>query len=435
MPAQGPATVVDGDVARNRASESREGGLPIGARLEGGVEVVELLGQGSMGLVYRGHDRRLDRVVAIKAFNDERLERPNLRQQFELEARAMASLRHPNVIQVHSLGEYAGTPYFVMEFVDGMDLLTWLEQRGERAVAPDEMLGIMSPVCRGIHALHQAGAVHRDIKPSNILIGSGFRIVLADLGLARPLDDLFLGDRRAVAGTPAYMCPEMILGEDVPRELAPRVDVYALGVVAFELLTGERPVDGAAPLDILQAQVYEQPRVPSEVKPGLGPAFDHVLLQALQKKPAERIESAEALKRGLVEACRRRDADSDRVRVLLVDDDEEFREFVACLLREHLTPVEIDHAGSGQEALDRIKHQQPTVVMVDLHMPNMGGAELTAALRASEKTRHLPIVICTGVGGATDWRVLRLLGADGFLVKPADSEAIVSTIARFADVR
>jgi serine/threonine-protein kinase len=178
-----------------------------------------------------------------------------------------------------------------MEYIPGTTLSGWLEGRGG-SLSIDESLGVLRQICTGVQAIHDAGAVHYDIKPSNILIGPSFRVAVADLGLVRMVGGPMAGASGSLAGTLSYLSPEVALMEPVKQELASRADVYSLGILAFELLTGSLPFDAASTVEMLRLHVEAEPPSASEVRPELPTAFDPVLRRALVKDPARRMSSA-----------------------------------------------------------------------------------------------------------------------------------------------
>ncbi|MCL2450804.1 MAG: serine/threonine protein kinase, partial [Polyangiaceae bacterium] len=213
-------------------------GLARGAVIDGVYRVIGPLGAGGMGVVILAHETTLDRLVAIKLVRSELCDGA-ARGRFISEARAMARVSHSNVLQIHAYGEYAGSPYFVMELVDGPTLEDWLARNGSPPPF-DVAVSMLEGICDGISAIHAADTVHRDIKPSNILVGPDLRPRVADLGLAvlcradgpPPLE---------MAGTPAYMAPEAVFASATDPVLPTRADVYSLGCLAYELFTGRPP--------------------------------------------------------------------------------------------------------------------------------------------------------------------------------------------------
>lgn len=273
-----------------------------GTLLDDKYRVGSTLGQGGMGIVLHAFDQQLARDVAIKLVRPEFSSSPLAREQFTHEARAMARVRNPNVVEIYASGDFLGTPYFVMEYMARGNLGTWLDRLGDNVPAVDEAIGFLDQVCRGLQAIHDAGIVHHDLKPSNILIDNGFRVAVSDLGLVRLADPNTTGHTGSMTGTPAYIAPETALAEPVPPRLKSKTDIYALGVMAFELLTGSLPFDAAAPEELIRCHVEQAPPAASEFRPDLPHVFDDILARALAKNPAERTESADTFRRELLAA-------------------------------------------------------------------------------------------------------------------------------------
>jgi serine/threonine protein kinase len=252
--------------------------------------VRRLLGQGGMGAVYLAHHTTLDRDVAIKLLPAELAVDESFVRRFEREARSMARMDHPHIVKVHDFGRTrAGLPYLVMEYVDGCDLQRLIQQ-GQLTVA--QALQLVTQICDALSYAHAAGIVHRDIKPSNVLIDRAGVIKIADFGLARPMNAGLTAASRAltqsgaVLGTLEYMAPEQLMGKVADH----RADIYALGVMLYELLTGDVPRGAWRP--------------PSGLKP-MDERLDAVVQRALQPKPEDRYQQAAEVKRdvtGVLEA-------------------------------------------------------------------------------------------------------------------------------------
>ncbi len=405
-------------------AESAYGFAP-GLLVDGKYELSHEIGRGAMGQVWLALDRALDRDVAIKLLGAQVTADPSFRGRFVTEARAMAKVRHENVVSIHAFGELDGQPYFVMEFVPGRSLSDWLATAG--ILAPDEALGILRQVCSGVHAIHGAGAVHRDLKPANILIGPGFRVAVADLGLARMLQGKASGTF-GTAGTPDYMAPEQILGQQLAPALAPRTDVYQLGVLAFELFIGQMPFTGDSVMEVLAQHTSATPPAPSSLRDDLSTAFDGVILAALSKAPIDRPASAMGFFQALESARTSVAAPMRAQRILIADDDAEFLEFARCAVADALPQATLILARDGAEAYRAIRDPGCDLALLDLDMPEMSAMEIVAAL-ASEPTAPR-VVVMTAVGGAADWKVLAGLGADAFLLKPLTAETLATAARR-----
>lgn len=396
--------------------------------VDGIYEIARQLGRGGMGVVYLARDRHLARDVAIKFIRPDVSMTEQMRELFLGEARAMARVRHDNVVTIHSYGELAGVPYFVMEMVPGPTLEQWVSAR-RGPLSEDEAVGFCDRLCRGVSAIHAAGAVHRDLKPANIFIGPGLRVAIGDLGIAR----LFDGEQpRAIeaGGTPRYMAPEMLRGDWLTVAQASRADVYSLGMVAYELLAGVLPFDAAVSKERERALREGRLPAPSEVRPDLPRGLDAPILAAISDDPERRPATAELLRRALVDA---RDALHEKgtlTRILVADDDEAIRTLITRSLGAAFSGAEIVERADGTAALEAAETSLFSLAILDLQMPGLTGLELTLAMRAHEKSRRTPIIVCTAVGGAADWRVLSAVGADAFLVKPFAIKELIGTVKR-----
>jgi len=389
------------------SSEPHWEGPAAGSLIDNAYRVVGPLGQGGMGMVVLAVDERLQRDVAIKLIRPTYGRNKNAHERFLIEARAMARVRHENVVEIFSFGEIDGSPYFVMEYVPGSNVANWLDDLilEEKMPVIDEALGYLDQICRGVSAIHASGTVHGDLKPSNILLGPASRVAIADLGLSRLFDHMGRAGAHPMAGTPAYMAPEFARNDLAPQILQ-RSDVYALGVIAYEMLTGEPPYD-----------------IVSTLRPELGTGFDAPLLASIRVDPLKRTASADELRRRVLEARESLVTPTQPVRILVADDDRDFRELAAETLAYAFPGAQIEAVADGEAALCAIDREPASLAVIDLDMPGLNGVELTAALRANHS---LPIVVCTASGGAPDWKLLSAIGADGFLVKPIDPFALVA---------
>jgi YVTN family beta-propeller protein len=255
-----------------------------------GYRIDELIGRGGMGVVYRAFDLRLKRTVALKLVASELSLDARFRERFSREAELAISLEHPNVVPIYDAGDMAGRLYLAMRLVAGTDLRKLL--RAEGALEPSRAVAICRQVANALDAAHAKGLVHRDVKPSNILLDEAEHVYLADFGLTRHLEEkgARAGEGRSV-GTPAYLAPEQVEGERVDG----RADVYSLGCVLFECLTGEAPFVRGSRLAVAWAHLEEEPPSASERNADLPEAIDAVLRGAMAKSPDERYRTCSAL--------------------------------------------------------------------------------------------------------------------------------------------
>ncbi|MDP9150779.1 MAG: protein kinase [Myxococcota bacterium] len=394
-----------------------------GSVIAGCYRVVRLLGTGAMGVVLLAEDESLQRRVAIK-FIRPTLAGPSFRDRFLDEARAMARVSHPNVLQVHAFGEQDEAPYFVMEFVEGFTLTQWLADRS----APlnlDVALRILDGLCLGVAAIHAQNTVHHDIKPANILLDDTLRPRVADLGLAA----LHRQDQPSgseVLGTPAYMAPEIAFSRDSDPALRPRADVYSLACVAYELLTGRPPFDGSGSAGLLLQHAMRAVLPPSSLCARVPKKLDRAVLRALEKDPRARTPSIDAFRRDLVAA---RWGTLEPERILVAEDDDASRHAMRALLETAFPNAELECVADGQLALEAFERKPPSVAILDLQMPGIDGMHLTRLFR-ERGTEGMPILVLTGFGGPDEWRQLAALGADRLLVKPVVADDVVALIRR-----
>jgi serine/threonine protein kinase len=254
-----------------------------------GYEVTELLGRGGMGEVYRGRHLGLDRPVAIKFLRGSLAEDPEFRERFLREARLSARLTHPHVVQVYDTGLDGDRPFLVMELLEGESVQARLK-RG--ALLQEEALAVARQALSALAGAHSLGIIHRDIKPGNIFLCRGGTVKVMDFGIARALDEARLTQTGTQMGTAEYMSPEQVEGQAADA----RSDLYAMGIVLYEMLTGEAPFAAATPLSVMHQHVTRPaPPLPEWVSPGLRT----VVARALAKEPADRYPSAETMTQAL----------------------------------------------------------------------------------------------------------------------------------------
>ena len=264
------------------------------ARLDGSAglaryELRQRVGEGATAVVYHAWDRELARPVAVKLLRDEVSLDPLGRQRFLQEVDAAMKIYHPNLVSVFAAGDAAGRPYLVMELVKGRTLSEILRQRRPE---PREIVGWVEQAARGTAAAHSRGIIHRDLKPANILITAANEVKVTDFGLARDTDTTkAITVTGSAVGTPMYMAPEQVAA----KPSTPQTDVYALGIILYEAMTGTPPHTGRGVMEIYRKTMLEMPAPPRAKNPKVTPELEAVIMKALQKKPELRHPDAGAL--------------------------------------------------------------------------------------------------------------------------------------------
>jgi len=257
----------------------------------GHYDIVAELGRGGMGVVYKGFESALGRYVAIKVLADSLAHDPGVRERFLREARSMAALNDPHIIQIHSIGEDDGHPYFVMEFVEGESLGSLLKREGRLTL--EQSLKVIHQTASGLATAHDRGVVHRDIKPGNLMISSRGSVKIADFGIALSNQDLSkkLTSTGEFVGTPGYLSPEVCLGKPVDQ----RSDIFSLGIVLFEMLTGKMPFTDESPLGLMLEVVRAEIPDVRQLNANVDETTSRILTRMIAKDPAHRYQSCHEL--------------------------------------------------------------------------------------------------------------------------------------------
>ena len=390
---------------------------------------MQLLGRGGMGQVFEAHDHLLNRRVAIKAAWPNPLS-PPLRN----EARALAAFQHPSLVAVHTLGEHRGIDYLVMERVYGVSLTQHAATRWgmEQRFSPAEVVQIVLPAAEGLSVVHRAGLVHRDIKPDNIMLTPVHRVVLMDFGLVLPQFDV--NGQQRVAGSPPYMAPEALLNTAEPGS-GHLVDIFGLGVVAYELLTGTRPYEGTTIREVIEAHDRGQPTPLLELRPDCPLPLCQAVHEMLSPDPQLRTQSAEAA------AWQMRAAQSERAQsepralrrekplsVLVVDDDVDLAKILTFYVRQIVGRADIRVAHDGEEAVDAVQREEPDVMLLDLHMPRMNGVEVCMQLKGEGLAQNCSIISVSAGAQEHDVQLLHQLGIHHFLEKGSNLRERLRTV-------
>jgi beta-lactam-binding protein with PASTA domain len=265
--------------------------------VDGRYRALRRLGVGGMAEVWCAEDEVLGRRVALKLLGGRYTEDPDFHERFRREAQAAAGLTHPNIVGIFDRSEWDGTPYIAMELVDGRTLKELVIERGP--LEPGVAVNLTEQILSALGYAHRRGIVHRDVKPQNVILDSEGQAKVADFGIARA-GHSEMTETGAIVGTVAYLSPEQAQGQPVDR----RSDLYSAGIVLYELLTGRVPFEGEAAVSVALKHVSERPVPPAQLRPGIPPALEAVVMRALEKDPARRYQSAEEFIAALEQARR-----------------------------------------------------------------------------------------------------------------------------------
>ena len=264
--------------------------------LQNRYELLEKIGDGGMATVYKARCTLLDRIVAVKILKEEYARDATLVQKFKSEAQAAARLSHPNIVNVYDVGEDNGANFIVMEYVEGTNLKEYIQQAGP--LSPDEAVRISLMICDGLTRAHEKGLIHRDIKPHNILLTRDGTAKVADFGIARAANSVTITYSGDMVGSVHYVSPEQARGEPVNNTS----DIYSLGCVLYEMVTGRVPFDADSPVTVALKHIHERPVPPSVINDAVTSGLEEVIMTAMEKKPVYRYQSAKDMKQALTAA-------------------------------------------------------------------------------------------------------------------------------------
>jgi serine/threonine protein kinase/class 3 adenylate cyclase len=384
---------------------------------------------GGMSTIWLALDTQLQRHVSLKLMASHRASSADARQRFAQEAKAIARLRNPHVVQIYDYGVDGDVPYIVMELLDGEDLEELIERR--QRLAPATVERLLHQVARGLTAAHMAGVIHRDLKPANLFlarIDGEESIKVLDFGLA--LLDPDAGAPSAgkeLAGTPRYMSPEQMRGQ---LNLDARSDLWSLAVVLYRLLTGQFPFAADMLEALRRGDTSPSPTPPSSLVPELGAEADAFFARALAPNPAQRFSSARELASAFsaqVVAGRPTQA----AKILVVDDEPDMALVMKQRFRKQIQDsiYEFIFAHNGEEALEALRqHPDTAVVLSDLNMPKMDG--LTFLSRVGEVNSLVKVIIVSAYGDMSNLRMAMNRGAFDFLVKPLNFQDLRATLEK-----
>lgn len=396
----------------------------IGRKLLNRYEVIRHIGDGSTATVYLAKDTRLGRDVALKVLLPH--VQNTARERFFQEANAAAQLNHPNIMALFDIEQEGDVNFLVVEYVRGQPLSRFIPATLE------QVIDFGSQVALALQYAHDNEVIHRDIKPANIHITPEEKVKIMDLGLALPRNAKRVTAHGMVIGTPAYLSPEQAQGLTLDK----RTDIYSLGVVLFEMATGELPFSSDDIGALLLQQVRQDPPKPRNLNANIPVAMENTILRAMEKKPGRRFQTAEALAAALESSGGDRVTMPIRqakraVRVLIADDHNVIRKTLTTFIEQRDDIVVVGEANNGEEALRQVHALLPDVIILDLNMPGMSGLEVLPKIK--QEVASVKVLVLTG--REEDWYIVQALraGANGYLMKTGDEEELLEGIGRVMD--
>lgn len=404
---------------------------PIIGKKLGNYNVVEILGKGGMARVYRGFDAKLNRYAAVKVFEAHLIpehEQDEYRKRFENEARAIAHLRHPNVVGVYQFDQVGTLYYMAMEYIEGRDLRQILRNHAKNntRMAYPEILRVMQDIGAALDYSHQEGVIHRDVKPSNIMVTSSGKAILTDFGLALSVPE---GSAGLTFGSAHYIAPEQAVSS---ANAVPQSDLYSLGIVLFETLTNRVPFNDQSAMSVAIKHLNEPPPPPSQFNPNLSQAIDHVVLKALSKEPANRFATAADMARALAVAFGN-DYDTDTA----IPNEAEFLESWSVPSKPtnipSLTPSNLLASAALSQSTTRPPHPQEPIDDEDDKTPTAGDSPLQPPapqvilpLPSSQPTnkRMMPLIV-----GLASLGIIAIVAAVALTAATLSSGTITPTVS------
>ncbi|MFC1851970.1 protein kinase [candidate division CSSED10-310 bacterium] len=395
--------------------------IKIGSLLQNRFQILEEIGTGGMGVVFKAHDDALDEIVALKVLKPEFATEDKMISRFKREIKVARKIKHPNVCRIYNYGSFQEIFFISMQFVDGENLST-LITKGQ--LTEPTKINIVHGLINGLEAAHQQNIIHRDLKPSNIMVTDHFQPIIADFGLAKHMAVPSLTLPEEILGTPYYLPPETFQGETFDQ----RSDIYSLGVIFYELFTGHIPFPGSTPVEVAMKHIQESPISPISINEELSEAINGIILKCLQKKPEDRYQQVQEILTNLSQDDGRDSKPTRKEKILVADDDDSIRELLTALFTDD--GFDIAGAVDGEDAICKAIEEQPDLILMDLMMPKMDGYHAVEFLRNNKSTAHIPIFIVTSKHDKEYQAYGKTLGIEGYITKPFDTEALLKRIKK-----
>ncbi len=405
-------------------------------------KIIEKLGEGGMGVVYKAEDIKLKRIVALKFLPPSLTRDPQSKERFIQEAQSASALQHVNICTIHEIDETGdGHLFIVMDYYNGETLRQKIVQG---AVEMNEAMDLTLQIAKGIARAHEAGIIHRDIKPENIIITKDGVVKIIDFGVAKLIDQSVATSHNSTVGTVAYMSPEQIKGGKVDV----RSDIFAFGMVLYEMITGQLPFQAHYLSSVLYAILNEVPKDPVELRPDLHRDLSLMILRMLNKKPEYRYQTMSEVLEVFITSTLRREAHStpqsdlpgidqsdkkfssvmefapSKKKILIVEDELPIAIGLKSLL-EHEN-YEVYMCNNGTDGIATALSVNPDLAVLDLNLPDLSGFEICRELRI--KKFNMPVIMLTASGDQIDKVIALDAGADDYVTKPFENRELLARI-------
>ena len=384
-------------------------------------ELLEKLGEGGMGVVYKARDTRLGRLVALKLLSPRLIESPAARHRFTDEARAISELNHPGIATIYDVTEDNGSPALVLEYLPGGTLRQHLSRA---PLAIEDIVSDSLQIAEALGHAHRHGILHRDVKAENLLYTEDGKLKLTDFGLARFSSDrtITMDGAGILQGTLANIAPECIQGQQPDC----RADIFSLGVVMYEMAAGKPPFAGDSPAAVLYAIAHAPPAPLRDSRPDMPAWFANIVMRSLEKRREARYQSVDELAEDLRGCCARNPAprENARAKILIVEDEDDVRRGIEInLTREGFHALTADR---GLDAIRMAAAENPDVVLLDVMLPGMNGFDVCRELRRNGFTGR--VIMLSARSEEIDRVVGLVIGADDYVTKPFSMRELLARV-------
>jgi len=406
--------------------------LKTGGALGDRFIILESLATGGMGHVFKAKDTVLDEVVALKILKADLAQEKDMISRFKREIKVARKVKHPNVCTIYDFGTFDDIFFISMEFIHGRDLSELIDKKQFKR---DQIIPIVHGILNALEAAHREKIIHRDLKPANIKIDELGKPIIMDFGIARYIGNPDLTAREEILGTPTYMSPEQFKGEKIDQ----RTDIYALGVIMYELFTGNIPFSGQTPIEVAMKHLQE-PVVPlRQLDPSISYEIDLIVQKCMNKDPELRYQNVAEIRTDLnylnnvsTEAAPHPSKDHrkelKKPTILIADDDEDIRKLLDTILQKNGFHILL--AQNGEEAVNLAMSKQPDLICMDLMMPGIDGYEAVEILHDNPVTSQIPIVMITCKNDKEYRAYGKSIGVKEYITKPFDTLKLVAQIKK-----